>query len=137
MRQEIRERIEQIRQEAEGSSGDAKRQKKNVPSFTSAGPTRRQVLVSFRRGELPGDIPLQSITNVVNSALIGRGSQIRILATSYAYGGWALATDDVAREGDVDIIRGRPQLRATQALGGTPHVDVLSQGRRRSCLQRQ
>ena len=81
---------------------------RKTPNFATEGPTRKQVLVTFDKGEIPVDSTIGSAAaqTVVNRALLAANSKIRILSIARAYSGYALATNDVAQPNDLNVIRG-------------------------------
>ena len=89
----------------EGTSSSSKG--KGTPSYTTQGPTRRQVLVEFKtRDGRPPRPPFAELSNAVNDALMRARSQTRVLSGALAYQGWAFQTSHVPSTLDLDLIRG-------------------------------
>ncbi|KAF9539557.1 hypothetical protein CPC08DRAFT_770952 [Agrocybe pediades] len=90
--------------QAMGPSNTQKR-KKRIPSFVAGGPSRRQILIAFGTGsEITCDFNLFICR--ARAALRDGGSTLQILSMDYAYTGYALHTDGVASERDLEFIRG-------------------------------
>ncbi|KAK1216913.1 hypothetical protein PQX77_020444 [Marasmius sp. AFHP31] len=78
-----------------------------TPSYTSSGPSRKQVLVSFPRGGKTPSLNLSLVTATVGVALRNRGRSLKVLSTKPAYDGWSMATSAVATTPEVEIIAAR------------------------------
>ncbi|RXW13362.1 hypothetical protein EST38_g12495 [Candolleomyces aberdarensis] len=89
----------------EEQTGNASR-KKGKPSFTSHGPSHKQVLVQFGGPDRCPSIAFIEVQKGVNGVLVQRGSSLRIESVDNAYGGWTLKTNGVANQGEIDLIRG-------------------------------
>ncbi|KAF5320635.1 hypothetical protein D9611_013769 [Ephemerocybe angulata] len=90
------------------SSASVKKKKKN-PSHTTAGPSRKQVLVEFKPDRNPGNsVPYDTVREGVNRCLRQYDPQTRtqMLAGAVAYGGWSLTLTEVPSQVEVDHIRG-------------------------------
>ncbi|RXW13360.1 hypothetical protein EST38_g12494 [Candolleomyces aberdarensis] len=89
----------------EEQTGNANR-KKGKSSFTSHGPSRKQVLVQFGGPDCCPSIAFVEVQRGVNGVLAQRGSTLRVESVDNAYGGWTLKTNGVAKQGEIDLIRG-------------------------------
>ncbi|KAF9535934.1 hypothetical protein CPC08DRAFT_771854 [Agrocybe pediades] len=90
------------RGQASGPS-NARKCKKGVPSFIAGGPSRRQVLIGFGTGsDITCDFNL--FIRRARTVLRDGGSSLQILSMEYAYTGYALHTDGVASEKDLEFI---------------------------------
>ncbi|CAA7267576.1 unnamed protein product [Cyclocybe aegerita] len=79
---------------------------RSVPSFTSEGPTRKQVLVSF--GGTPPDLTkffTESAVRAANGYLRDGRSMLKVTSIIRAYDGLSLVTPAVASLSDLDILR--------------------------------
>ncbi|CAA7270642.1 unnamed protein product [Cyclocybe aegerita] len=79
---------------------------RSVPSFTSEGPTRKQVLVSF--GGTPPDLTkffTESAVRAANGYLRDGRSMLKVTSIVRAYDGLSLVTPTVASSSDLDILR--------------------------------
>ncbi|CAA7270005.1 unnamed protein product [Cyclocybe aegerita] len=79
---------------------------RSVPSFTSEGPTRKQVLVSF--GGTPPDLTkffTESAVRAANGYLRDGRSMLKVTSIVRAYDGLSLVTPAVASPSDLDILR--------------------------------
>ncbi|CAA7261914.1 unnamed protein product [Cyclocybe aegerita] len=79
---------------------------RSVPSFTSEGPTRKQVLVSF--GGTPPDLTkffTESAVRAANGYLRDGRSMLKVTSIVRAYDGLSLVTPAVASLSDLDILR--------------------------------
>ncbi|CAA7270018.1 unnamed protein product [Cyclocybe aegerita] len=77
----------------------------SVPSFTSEGPTWKQILVSFRG--TPSDLTkffTESAVRVVNGYLRDGHSMLKVTSISCAYDGMSLTTPTIASLSDLDIV---------------------------------
>ncbi|CAA7259302.1 unnamed protein product [Cyclocybe aegerita] len=78
---------------------------RSVPSFTSEGPTRKQVLVSF--GGTPPDLTkffTKSAVRAANGYLRDGRSMLKVTSIVRAYDGLSLVTPAVASPSDLDIL---------------------------------
>ncbi|CAA7267771.1 unnamed protein product [Cyclocybe aegerita] len=78
----------------------------SVPSFTSKGPTQKQVLVSF--GGIPPDLTkffTESAVRAANRYLRDGQSMLKVTSIVRAYDGLSLVTSAVASPSDLDILR--------------------------------
>ncbi|CAA7267562.1 unnamed protein product [Cyclocybe aegerita] len=78
----------------------------SVPSFTSEGPTRKQVLLSF--GGTPPDLTkffTDSAVRAANGYLRDGQSMLKVTSIVRAYDGLSLVTPAVASPSDLDILR--------------------------------
>ncbi|CAA7263212.1 unnamed protein product [Cyclocybe aegerita] len=78
----------------------------SVPSFTSEGPTRKQVLVSF--GGTPPDLTkffTESAIRAANGYLRDGQSMLKVTSIVRAYDGLSLVTPAVASPSDLDVLR--------------------------------
>ncbi|CAA7263692.1 unnamed protein product [Cyclocybe aegerita] len=79
---------------------------RSVPSFTSEGPTRKQVLVSF--GGTPPDLTkffTESAVCAANGYLRDGRSMLKVTSIVCAYDGLSLVTPAVASPSDLDVLR--------------------------------
>ncbi|CAA7267600.1 unnamed protein product [Cyclocybe aegerita] len=79
---------------------------RSVPSFTSEGPTQKQVLVSF--GGTPPDLTkffTESAVRAANGYLRDGRSMLKVTSIVHAYDGLSLVTPAVASPSDLDILR--------------------------------
>ncbi|CAA7271389.1 unnamed protein product [Cyclocybe aegerita] len=79
---------------------------RSVPSFTSEGPTRKQVLVSF--GGTPPNLTkffTESAVRAANGYLRDGRSMLKVTSIVCAYDGLSLVTPAVASPSDLDILR--------------------------------
>ncbi|KAL0056604.1 hypothetical protein AAF712_016791, partial [Marasmius tenuissimus] len=88
-----------------GHPGPTKRPQ-TTPKFTTPGPTRKQVLVLFPKDVGVPKMSLNLLTTTVNAALHSVQHSLKVLATTRAYEGWALATSGGADESTLNTIRG-------------------------------
>ncbi|KAK1217798.1 hypothetical protein PQX77_019548, partial [Marasmius sp. AFHP31] len=99
-------RILQASAVVEGKGKNA-RNTRATPSYTSSGPSRKQVLVSFPRGGEAPSLNLSLVTATVGAALRNRGRSLKVLSTKPAYDGWSISTSAVATTPEVEIIEAR------------------------------
>jgi hypothetical protein len=97
--------IVKIHQDQSGPSS-SQRKKGAMPAFTTHGPSRKQVLVQFDAGVPVPAIAFDVVQRGVQRALIEHNSTLRVELGEQAYGGWSLKTNGVAKQGELDIIRG-------------------------------
>ncbi|KDR74170.1 hypothetical protein GALMADRAFT_141884 [Galerina marginata CBS 339.88] len=83
----------------------AKKQKRETPLFTSSGPSRKQVLIDFALPQ-PPQADGKALLDLVVSSLTSHGASVKAESVSRAYRGYSIATSNVPRERDLDIIRG-------------------------------
>ncbi|TFK16350.1 hypothetical protein FA15DRAFT_662232, partial [Coprinopsis marcescibilis] len=96
-------RLLEVQREAEGSS-KKKKKTTSTPSFTSRGPSRKQVLVMFEGKAVPTGFPVNILMAGCNAALTRANGTTRVLAAQLAYDGLSLSTTSVANPKDIDII---------------------------------
>ncbi|KDR65462.1 hypothetical protein GALMADRAFT_148669 [Galerina marginata CBS 339.88] len=89
----------------QGNSTPAKKQKRETPSYTSSGPSRKQVLIDFA---LPKPPPADGnkLLDIIKRSLTAHGASVKAESVSQAYRGYSIATSNVPRDRDLDIIRG-------------------------------
>src|SRR4051812_19638693 len=75
------------------------------PTFTAAGPSRKQILVSFPEKKAPAFDSHKLLTLVNDTLHGGRKSIMSALSVTEAYEGIAIATNTVAWQSDVDLVR--------------------------------
>ncbi|CAA7264627.1 unnamed protein product [Cyclocybe aegerita] len=95
----------------------------SVPSFTSEGPTWKQVLVSFRG--TPPDLSkffTESAVRAANGYLRNGRSMLKVTSIICAYDGLSLVTPAVASPSDLDILR---NFIRESLLTGTPFEVAL------------
>ncbi|KAF9537143.1 hypothetical protein CPC08DRAFT_771361, partial [Agrocybe pediades] len=82
---------------------NARKRKKEAPSFVAGGPSCRQVLIGFGTGS---DITCDFDLFICRARLALRdgGSSLQVLSMEFAYTGYALHTDGVASEKDLEFI---------------------------------
>ncbi|KAK1234029.1 hypothetical protein PQX77_002777 [Marasmius sp. AFHP31] len=90
----------------EGKGRNA-RNARATPSYTSSGPSRKQVLVSFPRGGEMPSLNLSLVTATVGAALRNRGKSFKVLSTEPVYNGWSMSTSAIATTPEVEIIAAR------------------------------
>ncbi|KAF5323048.1 hypothetical protein D9611_009315 [Ephemerocybe angulata] len=96
-----------------------------TPSSTSAGPSRKQVLVEFKPDRNPGNsVPYNTVHDGVNRCLCQYDPQMRtqMLAGAVAYGGWSLTLTEVPSQVEVDHIRGYLHRKLPDALPNVPFI---------------
>ncbi|KAK1226715.1 hypothetical protein PQX77_010298 [Marasmius sp. AFHP31] len=87
--------------------GRSARNTRATPSYTSSGPSRKQVLVSFPRGGEMPSLNLSLVTATVGAALQNRGRSLKVLSTKPVYDSWSMSTSAVATTPEVEIIEAR------------------------------
>ncbi|KAF9264639.1 hypothetical protein L218DRAFT_943745 [Marasmius fiardii PR-910] len=87
--------------------GKGKAKARSSPKFTSSGPSRKQVLVSFDKERGVPSMNLAMVAATVSAALRNGGKHLRVQSTSPAYNGWSLSTSAIATTAEIDIIRDR------------------------------
>ncbi|KDR74547.1 hypothetical protein GALMADRAFT_141575 [Galerina marginata CBS 339.88] len=83
----------------------AKKQKRETPLFTSSGPSRKQVLIDFALPQ-PPQADGKALLDLIVASLTSHGASVKAESVSRAYRGYSIATSNVPRERDLDIIRG-------------------------------
>ncbi|KAF9470505.1 hypothetical protein BDN70DRAFT_902051 [Pholiota conissans] len=97
------ERIVQLQQQAQGREPE---RKQKGPTFTSQGPLRKQVLMSFRTAQHRVNWDVSIVYRTVNTALMAATAATRVLSVGPAYDGYAFETTTVATTKEIDVIRG-------------------------------
>ncbi|TFK16610.1 hypothetical protein FA15DRAFT_662027 [Coprinopsis marcescibilis] len=99
-------RLLKVQREAEGPSKKKKKTTSTL-SFTSRGPSRKQVLVMFEGKAVPTGFPVNILMAGCNTALIRANGTTHVLASQLAYDGLSLSTTSVANVKDIDIIHAK------------------------------
>ncbi|KAF6761439.1 hypothetical protein DFP72DRAFT_842363 [Ephemerocybe angulata] len=92
---------------AQGTPSSTSGKKKKNPSHTTAGPSRKQILVEFKPDRNPGNsVPYDMVHDGINRGLHQYDPQMRtqMLAGAVAYGGWSLTLTEVPSQVEVDHI---------------------------------
>ncbi|KAF6742606.1 hypothetical protein DFP72DRAFT_860318 [Ephemerocybe angulata] len=100
------------------SSTSVKKKKKN-PSHTTAGLSRKRVLVEFKPDRNPGNsVSYNAVHDGVNRCLCQYDPQTRtqMLAGTVTYGGWFLTLTEVPSQVEVDHIRGYLHCKLPDAV---------------------
>ncbi|KAF9470546.1 hypothetical protein BDN70DRAFT_983496 [Pholiota conissans] len=96
------ERIVQLQQQAQGRELERKHK---APAFTSQGPLRKQVLVSFGTAQHGVNWDVSIVYRTVNTALVAATAATRVLSVGPTYDGYAFETTTVATTKEIDVIR--------------------------------
>ena len=118
-------RIVEIQQQGD-SQGSAKRQRRTAPpSFTSKGPTRKQLLVAYPSEDvLPREANLPLVCTRANKALRDSGSPLKVISVTWAYRGLSLATSAVPQPKEIDLLRGSIYESLPRAKQDKPWVGL-------------
>ncbi|KAL0569352.1 hypothetical protein V5O48_012615, partial [Marasmius crinis-equi] len=90
---------------AGGRGKGRQKAKTKTPYYTAAGPSRKQVLVSFDTVKGSPAVSLPVVTGSVNAHLRSSGNAVKVLSTSPAYQGWSLMTSVVPSDKEILLIR--------------------------------
>ncbi|PPR05753.1 hypothetical protein CVT26_008432 [Gymnopilus dilepis] len=92
--------------------------------FTTDGPTRKQVLVSFPSGTQVPSLDLVAIMNMSNQQLRARNVPMQVLSIERTYDGWSLRCSAVPLQQALDIIRAVVFARVPNAETLQPWVGL-------------
>ena len=93
-----------LAQTGQAQAGPSKR-KKASSYFTTDGPTRKQVLVTFPDATRIPSLDLVAIMNMSNQQLRARNVPMQVLSIERAYDGWSMRCSAVPLQQALDIIR--------------------------------
>jgi len=75
-----------------------------LPNFTTLGPSRRQILISFNNKKIDCDFNL--FVKQAQAALASAELNLRVLSMADAYGGYTVYTEEVPHPNAINVIRG-------------------------------
>jgi len=82
----------------------SRKRKTVLPNFTTMGPSRRQILISFNNKKIACDFNL--FIKRAQAALASAELNLRVLSMADAYGGYTVYTEEVPHPNAINVIRG-------------------------------
>jgi len=87
------------------TTGARDKRKRDTPSFTASGPTRKQLLLQFDVEDTPApELNLDKLVKAAEFFIIAERMSIRVLSAAKAYGGYALATSTVPSRDEITLL---------------------------------